>query len=152
MKGTWQTTSGGGGGGAALTIAAAAALCVAGGYLAQHLGPALTGAGAAAAGLAKLVLACVAAVVVLAVAAVAGVWQWRKHHPPAPPPWTARQLPTRRVQATTIPPDSAPPMAALPPGHATARSGGDVHLHLHGITDIDPAALAEAIRQAQANG
>jgi len=143
MKGTWQTT-GGGGGGVAGPVLAVAALCVAGGYLAQHLAPGLHAGGEFLTGLAELVITVAASVTVAAIGGCVAMWAYRRRHPRKPPPWAgtlrARQLPPARRPADA--PATVPPMNALPP----ARSGGDIHLHLHGLTTDQ---VAEAMRQAQ---
>jgi hypothetical protein len=107
----------------------------------------LAGAGSTiAAALADVlrVLVLVASVTAgLAVAATAGVVAWRVRHRDRRAPWTVTTLPARRAARML-----APPRAQRP---AIGR-GGDVHLHLHGLSPADIAAALARLSDGQAPG
>jgi hypothetical protein len=122
--------SGGGGLGTAVLVIAGAALFVNAAPLAL----------AAAAGLLHLVL--VAAAVILGLAAVGlvafGAWRWHRYrHPDA-------------ARATAFPPGSARAAQALPRPPRAIEQPGELHLHLHGMTAEDIAAILARHQDGQA--
>jgi hypothetical protein len=128
VKGTWQTTDSGGSGAGAAALVIGAAVMVA-----AVAGPVL----AAVAELARLVVIIVIAAAVLALAATGTVVVYRLRHgqPRALPP---RMYGSRSVQDRTQ-------SRALP-----ARP--EVHLHFHGVTAEDVAAIIARQRPGERPG
>lgn len=122
MRGTWQTTGGGGGLGAILGMIGAVVL------VAAIAGP----VAAAAAELARIVVTIVAVVAALAVAGGAALLAYRVRHRHRP-----RALPS--PGARVLPPGAAAPLQE--PQRPAIEAARQVHLHFHGVTAEDVAAI-----------
>jgi hypothetical protein len=122
MRGTWQTTDSGGSGlGQAVVIVGAAAL------IASVAGP----VAAAVAGVIEAVLVVLAVIVGLAVAGGLALVAYRvrgRRANTVPPGIIHAPPPARPVQARTVP---------------RAIERREVHLHFHGVTAEDVAAIIE---------
>jgi hypothetical protein len=133
MRGTWQTTDSGGGGaglGTALLVLAGAALA------AKLAGP----VGAAAAELVWVLGIVVAIIAGGAAVALMGGWAWR---------WRRRRLDAARTYPQSrIPVRAAPPLpqerqAPELPAASRRELPGGLHLHFHGVSAEDVAAIIE---------
>jgi hypothetical protein len=137
VKGTWQTTDSGGAGAVALVIGAAV------------LAAAIAGPVAAAVGeLLRVLVIFVAVVIVLALAAVGAAVAYRLRRGRASGTTAGslpRPVPRRPIQAVSEP---------QPPAIEALR---EVHLHFHGVTAEDVAAIIARVnhedrQRGQANG
>jgi uncharacterized membrane protein YraQ (UPF0718 family) len=126
VKGTWETTEGGGGLGVVVLVIVATAL----------LGPAVV---AAVAELLRVLLIVAGVIVGVGAASLAGLlaWRWRRWHQDA-----ARAMPPlpRKMARAAQPLPKAQPAHALPTGRQRELPGG-LHLHFHGVSAEDVAAI-----------
>ena len=125
MKGTWESTVGGGGLRVVVLVIVAAAL----------LGPAVV---AAVAELLRVLLIVAGVIVGVGAASLAGLlaWRWRSRKD------AARAMPPlpRKMARAAQPLPKAQPAHALPTGRQRELPGG-LHLHFHGVSAEDVAAI-----------
>jgi hypothetical protein len=128
MKGTWQTTDGGGGGLAAAVVIGAAVLAVA------IAGP--VAAAVAAVAEALVITIAVLGALVLLGGAVFAAYRVRRG-PERARGWQANHIRVSHLPPAPRPPESLPgprPRAIGAPRH-------ELHLHFHGVTAEDVAAI-----------
>lgn len=134
MKGTWESTGGGGGGAGTAAIFVAAVL-----VLAAVMGPIVR----AVTDLVEVAAIITAAVLGLVLAGGGAFVVWRLRHSRANAPLMVSRVSPVTYRASTALPVPQVSAAALPPAQ-----GATVHLHFHGMSAGDIAAIVAQHGQA----
>jgi hypothetical protein len=123
MKGTWQTTEGGGGGGLVTVV-----LIIVGAALAVKAAPAVLGA---AAEVLRVFLIVAGVVAGAGAAALVGLLAWR---------WRSWQKDVARARLPHSP-ELVRAAQPLPGPRPAIERAPEIHLHLHGVSAEDAAAI-----------